>query len=150
MTRAVTLAEIADTNTFVVDGANQRVGIASANPTVTLDVGGNINATGNLTVDGTIPASKLTGALPAISGANLTGVISGVELKQGGSSVGTSITAINFSGATVSAPVAGLSTVTIAQTLTLGVRTGAAVTFGLTGSSFNVVNRSGSNVPISI
>ena len=150
MTRAVTLAEIADTNTFVVDGTNQRVGIASANPTVTLDVGGNINATGNLTVDGTIPASKLTGALPAISGANLTGVISGVELKQGGSSVGTSITAINFSGATVSAPVAGLSTVTIAQNLTLGVRVGTAVTFSITGSSFNVVNRSGSNVPISI
>jgi len=149
MTRAVTLAEIADTNTFVVDGTNQRVGIASANPTVTLDVGGNINATGNLTVDGTIPASKLTGALPAISGANLTGVISGVELKQGGSSVGTSITAINFSGATVSAPVAGLSTVTIAQTLTLGVRVGAAVTFGITGSSFNVSGRGG-NVPISV
>ena len=147
MTRAVTLAEIADINTFVVDGTNQRVGIASANPTVTLDVGGNINATGNLTVDGTIPASKLTGALPAISGANLTGVISGVELKQGGSSVGTSITAINFSGATVSAPVAGLSTVTIAQTLTLGVRVGAAVTFGITGSSFNVSGRGG-NVPI--
>ena len=40
MTRAVTLAEIADTNTFVVDGANQRVGIASANPTSTLTVGG--------------------------------------------------------------------------------------------------------------
>ena len=149
MTRAVTLAEIADTNTFVVDGTNQRVGIASANPTVTLDVGGNINATGNLTVDGTIPASKLTGALPAISGANLTGVISGVELKQGGSSVGTSITAINFSGATVSAPIAGLSTVTIAQTLTLGVRTGAAVTFGITGSSFNVSGRGG-NVLINV
>ena len=149
MTRAVTLAEIADTNTFVVDGTNQRVGIASANPTVTLDVGGNINATGNLTVDGTIPASKLTGALPAISGANLTGVISGVELKQGGSSVGTSITAINFSGATVSAPIAGLSTVSVSQTLTLGVRTGAAVTFGLTGSSFNVSGRGG-NVPINV
>lgn len=149
MTRAVTLAEIADINTFVVDGTNQRVGIASANPTATLDVGGNINATGNLTVDGTIPASKLTGALPAISGANLTGVISGVELKQGGSSVGTSITAINFSGATVSAPIAGLSTVSVSQTLTLGVRTGAAVTFGLTGSSFNVSGRGG-NVPINV
>ena len=151
MTRAVTLAEIADTNTFVVDGTNQRVGIASANPTVTLDVGGNNNATGNLTVDGTIPASKLTGALPAISGANLTGVISGVELKQGGSSVGTSITAINFSGATVSAASAGLSTVTVSvsQTLTLGVRVGAAVTFGITGSSFNVSGRGG-NVPISV
>ena len=139
MTRAVTLAEIADTNTFVVDGTNQRVGIASANPTSTLTVGGGV------TVAGVVTATAFVG-----SGANLTDVISGVELKQGGSSVGTSITAINFSGATVSAPIAGLSTVTIAQTLTLGVRTGAAVTFGLTGSSFNVVNRSGSNVPISI
>lgn len=74
MTRAVTLAEIADTNTFVVDGTHSRVGINSSSPTTTLDVDGNINATGNLTVDGTIPASKLTGALPAISGANLTGV----------------------------------------------------------------------------
>ena len=59
-----------------------------------------------------------SGALTATSfvgsGANLTGVISGVELRQGGSSVGTSITAINFSGATVSAPDSvGLSTVTV-------------------------------------
>ena len=109
------------------------------------------SVSGNLTVDGTIPASKLTGALPAISGANLTGVISGVELKQSGSSVGTSITAINFSGATVSAASAGLSTVTVSvsQTLTLGVRVGTAVTFGLTGSSFNVSGRGG-NVPISV
>ena len=157
MTRAVTLAEIADTNTFVVDGANVRVGINSSIPTTTLDVGGiisgdgsgltnvGIGTTGSINTSGIITATSFVG-----SGANLTGVISGVELKQGGSSVGTSITAINFSGATVSAPTAGLSTVTIAQTLTLGVRTGAAVTFGLTGSSFNVVNRSGSNVPISI
>jgi len=162
MTRAVTLAEIADTNTFIVDGANVRVGINSSIPTTTLDVGGVVKATsftgdgssltgagigtqGSVNTSGIITATSFVG-----SGANLTGVISGVELKQGGSSVGTSITAINFSGATVSAPIAGLSTVTIAQTLTLGVRVGAAVTFSITGSSFNVVNRSGSNVPISI
>ena len=158
MTRAVTLAEIADTNTFVVDGTNSRVGINSSSPTTTLDVNGiisgdgsgltnvGIGTQGSVNTSGIITATSFVG-----SGANLTGVISGVELKQSGSSVGTSITAINFSGATVSAPdSAGLSTVTIAQTLTLGVRTGAAVTFGLTGSSFNVVNRSGSNVPISI
>ena len=138
MTRAVTLAEIADTSTFVVDGTNQRVGIASANPTSTLTVGGGV------TVAGVVTATAFVG-----SGANLTGVISGVELKQSGSSVGTSITAINFSGATVSAPIAGLSTVTIAQTLTLGVRVGAAVTFGITGSSFNVSGRGG-NVPINV
>ena len=45
MTRAVTIAELGDQNTFVVDGTNQRVGIASANPTVTLDVGGVVVAT---------------------------------------------------------------------------------------------------------
>ena len=100
---------------------------------------------GDFTVDGTVTATSFVG-----SGANLTDVISGVELKQSRSSVGTSITAINFSGATVSAPVSGLSTITIAQTLTLGVRTGAAVTFGLTGSTFNISNRAGGNVPINI
>jgi hypothetical protein len=153
MTRAQGLSDFAAGlgDTLKIDSDNDRVGINSTVPTQALDVVGNINATGNLTVDGTIPASKLTGALPAISGANLTGVISGVELKQSGSSVGTSITAINFSGATVSAPVAGLSTVTISvsQTLTLGVRVGTAVTFGITGSSFNVSGRGG-NVPISV
>ena len=48
-------------------------------------------------------------------GSNLTNVISGVELKQGGSSVGTAITQINFeSGATLTTASSGISTVTIA------------------------------------
>jgi len=174
MTRAVTLAEIADTNTFTVDGTNDRVGIGSTLPTEKLDVVGNLKVSGSIsgasftgidvtslkdTAGGSVKVQAngsgavVTGVLTATSfvgsGANLTGVISGVELKQGGSSVGTSITAINFSGATISAPAAGLSTVTIAQTLTLGVRVGAAVTFGITGSSFNVSGRGG-NVPISV
>ena len=47
------------------------------------------------------------------SGANLTGVISGVELESEGNSVGTAITNINFVGFnSVTAPAAGLSTVT--------------------------------------
>ena len=47
------------------------------------------------------------------SGADLTGVISGVELKSEGNSVGTAITAINFVGFnSVTAPVGGLSTAT--------------------------------------
>ena len=47
-------------------------------------------------------------------GSNLTGVISGVELQFSGSSVGAAVTNINFSGvSSVTAPVAGLSTVTI-------------------------------------
>ena len=37
-----------------------------------------------------------------------------------------------------------------APTLTLGVRSGAAVTFSVSGSSFNVVNRAGSDVAIDL
>ena len=37
-----------------------------------------------------------------------------------------------------------------ATTLTIGVRTGAAVTFSVTGSTFNISNRAGGNVPINI
>ena len=48
------------------------------------------------------------------NGSNLEGVVSGVELKQAGSSVGTSLTAINFaSGATLTTGSAGVSTISI-------------------------------------
>ena len=51
-------------------------------------------------------------------GSNLDGVVSGIELEQAGSSVGTSITAINFaSGATLTSASSGISTVTIAAGL---------------------------------
>ena len=86
MTRAVTLAEIADTSTFVVDGTNVRVGINSSIPTTTLDVGGAVKATsftgdgsgltgagigtqGSVNTSGIITATSFSG-----SGANLTGV----------------------------------------------------------------------------
>jgi len=220
MTRAVTLAEIADTNTFVVDGNNQRVGISSANPTATLDVGGdgnfagvvtatsfvgdgtgltgvastdniitgtaatftggvNISGASNINVSGVITATSFVGDATGLSGtpditvrnitgvaatftgvltyedvtnvdsigiitarsgirvgagqsigsdgaavvyygdgSNLDGVVSGVELQQAGSSVGTSVTAINFaSGATLTSVSSGISTVTIAAGL---------------------------------
>ena len=64
-----------------------------------------------ITIDsasGIITATAFVG-----SGAQLTGVISGVELKSEGNSVGTAITAINFVGFnSVTAPVGGLSTAT--------------------------------------
>ena len=100
----------------------------------------------NLNATGVITATSFVG-----SGANLTDVISGVELQSNGNSVGTAVTAINFSGfSSVTAPTAGLSTVTASQTLTIGVRVGTAVTFNITGSSFNVPNRAGGNTVINI
>jgi hypothetical protein len=48
-------------------------------------------------------------------GSNLSGVVSGIEIEEGGTSVGTSLTAINFaSGATVTQGSLGITTVTIA------------------------------------
>ena len=77
-------------------------------------VGGTVTATGNATFAGVVTATSFVG-----SGADLTGVVSGVELKQAGSSVGSAITAINFaSGATLTSVTAGLSTVTISVGLT--------------------------------
>ena len=85
------------------------------------------------------------------SGANLTNVISGVEIQLSGSSVGTSATVLNFNaGFSTATPVsAGISTVETSRLLTIGVRSGAAVTFSLTGTSFNVSGRGG-NVAIDV
>ena len=133
ISNAVSLANFTSGDALTVDSVNDRVGIASTVPTTTLDV------------NGVVKATSFSG-----SGANLTNVISGVELKQSGNSVGTSITAINFNGATVSTPVAGLATVSVAQNLTIGVRAGTAVTFSISGNTFNVPNRAGGNTSINV
>jgi len=74
MTRAQGLSDFASGlgDTLKIDGNNNRVGINSTAPTEALDVIGNIKATG--TISGTVSASNLTGALPAIDGSQLTGV----------------------------------------------------------------------------
>ena len=70
MTRAQGLSDFAAGlgQVLKVDANNNRVGINSTSPTEALDV------VGNITLTGTIPASKLSGALPAIDGSQLTGV----------------------------------------------------------------------------
>jgi len=133
MTRARSLARLANGNALTVS-TDLNVGVNSTSPVEKLNVVGVVSAT------------SFYG-----SGANLTDVISGIELNFGGNSVGTAVTNIDFVGfSSVTAPVSGLATVTSAQTLTIGVRTGAAVTFNITGSTFNVPNRAGGNTVISV
>ena len=133
MSRARSLARLANENVFTVDSTNN-VGVNSLTPVEKLNVVGVVSAT------------SFYG-----SGADLTDVISGVELQFGGNSVGTAVTSIDFSGfSSVTAPVSGLATVTTAKQLTIGVRVGSAVTFGITGNTFNVLNRAGGNVAIDV
>ena len=80
------------------------VGIGTINPTSKLHVAGDV------AVSGVVTATSFSG-----SGANLTGVISGVEIKSAGTSVGTGITNINFVGATITAT-GSASTITITVT----------------------------------
>ena len=84
-------------------------------------------------------------------GGNLTNVISGVEVQLSGTTVGTSATVLNFGvGFSSVTPVrSGISTIETSRTLTIGVRSGAAVTFSISGSSFNVSGRSG-NIAIDV
>jgi hypothetical protein len=63
-----------------------------------------------------IPSAQLTGALPAIDGSALTGVISGVGIKTSGGNVGFGVTFFDFRGSgvsTITAPSAGISTIHI-------------------------------------
>ena len=84
-------------------------------------------------------------------GGNLTNVISGVEVQLSGTTVGTAATVLNFGpGFSTATPVSsGISTIETTRTLTIGVRSGTAVTFSISGGSFNVSARSG-NVAIDV
>ena len=91
---------------------NVGTGITAYASTSNLNVGTGVTVYGST---GIVSATKFYG-----DGANLSNVISGVELKSAGSSVGSAITAINFaSGATITNVTAGLSTAVSYTHLTL-------------------------------
>ena len=86
ISNAVTLANLSSGETLIVDSENNRVGIASTNPTQTLDVGGvikaeglsigntssgsgSINLDGSISVGGSVTANEFYG-----DGTNLTGI----------------------------------------------------------------------------
>jgi len=78
---------------------------------------------------------------------DVSGIVtsSGFKVGTGISLVGSGIAATSFYG-----DGSNLTGLSLSKDLTIGVRTGTAVTFSLTGSSFNVINRAGGDVSISI
>ena len=94
----ITIYSSGGDKTFTWNNSNQR-----------LQTSTNLGVTGNVNVSGVVTATSYKG-----DGSSLTGVVSGIEVKSDGSSVGTSLTALNFSGATVSTASAGITTITIA------------------------------------
>tara|TARA_R100001594_G_scaffold149361_1_gene206945 strand:- start:470 stop:1342 length:873 start_codon:yes stop_codon:yes gene_type:complete len=105
-----------------------------------LNVGTGITAyasTSNLNIGTGVTVYGSTGIVSATAfygdGAALSGVVSGIEVESGGSSVGTSLTAINFaSGATITQGSSGITTVTIAA----GITTYANVASGIVSTLY--------------
>ena len=113
--------------TITAAGAASFSGIGTFNSDLNVsgnvDVGGITTSTGNLFVGTGVSVYASTGIVSATAfygdGAALSGVVSGIEVESGGSSVGTSLTAINFaSGATITQGSSGITTVTIAAGIT--------------------------------
>ena len=94
--------------------------IAGINTIQTLDVNGAADLT-QLNVTGVSTLGIVTGATYYGDGSNLTGVISGVEIKEEGSSVGTAITSINFVGSDITATASGAgATITVSVAIPAG------------------------------
>ena len=91
-------------------------GTITYNDVTNVDSVGVVTARSGIRVGAGQSISAVSGTLKYYGdGSELSGVVSGVEVKNAGSSVGTSLTAINFaSGATITTGSAGITTITIA------------------------------------
>ncbi len=155
MSRARELASLASPGTFTIDVANSRVGIASTMPKSTLDCGGELTSTTlevanfaptDLDVPGTVTTGTLTAGTLTTGSLTSSGTITGNYITGNGHNI-TGISTLNITdyGKDLGGGGGGGGTV-----FTIGVRTGIAVTFGISGETFNISNRAGGNVPINI
>lgn len=133
MTRAVTLAEIAEGDILNIDGTNNRIGIGTTNPQALLQVGTGVSVYGN---SGIVSATKYYG-----SGANLTGITAGATLSAGSGAQRVVVTSLTSGTMTSAATDAELTynsgTNTLSATTFSGNLTGNAT--GLTGTPDIVV-----------
>tara|TARA_R100000027_G_scaffold12214_1_gene8695 strand:- start:1036 stop:1953 length:918 start_codon:yes stop_codon:yes gene_type:complete len=138
MTRAVTLAEIADEQVLSVDSTNSRIGIGSTTPTEKLDVVGVVSATSffgdgsnlsGITAGATLSAGSgdQRVVLTSLTSGTMTAAATDAELTYNSST--NTLSATTFSGAlngNASGTAGGLSGT---PDITVGNITGAAATF---------------------
>ena len=128
MTRAVTLAEIADGAVLTADSSNNRVGIGSTQPTAKLDVGGNAQIGAAITMfssSGIVSATSFHG-----DGSNLSGITAGATLSAASGAqrvVVTSLTSGTMTAAGTNSDLSyNSSTNTLSATTFSGALTGNA------------------------
>ncbi len=99
-----------------------------------------VSLSGNVSIGGTLTYEDVTN----VDAVGVVTARTGIKVLAGGANVVGVVTATDFKKAD------GSSLGGAATQVTIGVRSGAAVTFAATGSSFNVVNRAGGNVAINL
>jgi len=148
MTTAATDGDLAwDTTTNTLSATNISIaGTITYNDVTNVDSVGVITARSGIQVGAGQSIGAVSGTIYYYGdGSNLDGVVSGIELQQAGSSVGTALTAINFaSGATLTTGSAGISTITIA-TAGLGTEatSGGAITLDLSSAQDHKITATG-------
>ena len=98
-----------------------------------------VSLSGNVSIGGTLTYEDVTN----VDAVGVVTARTGIKVLGGGINAVGVVTATDFKKADG-------SSVGAATQVTIGVRSGAAVTFAATGSSFNVVNRAGGNVAINL
>ena len=124
MTRAVTIAELGDTNVFSVDGTNNRVGIGSTQPTEKLDV------------SGVVVATAFTG-----DGTGLTGVASTDNIVTG--TAATFNNNVNISGITTVGVLTAYTSVTVGTAITADAASGIVTATKFVGDGSELTGVSG-------
>ena len=124
MTRAVTIAELGDTNVFSVDGTNNRVGIGSTQPTVKLDV------------NGVVVATAFTG-----DGTGLTGVASTDNIVTG--TAATFSSNVHISGITTVGVLTAYTSVTVGTAITADAASGIVTATKFVGDGSELTGVSG-------
>ena len=124
MTRAVTIAELGDTNVFSVDGTNNRVGIGSTQPTEKLDV------------NGVVVATAFTG-----DGTGLTGVASTDNIITG--TAATFNNNVNISGVTTVGVLTAYTSVTVGTAITADAASGIVTATKFVGDGSELTGVSG-------